>query len=260
MTLNKENLYQIYQNNLLGAENQLSIIEEICKQKRAQYYISKCEKHAANDYISSTRLYALLLANWFEVKLFKIINENSSAAFKPNEVEQIQECRSISEKWQATYKISIEKIMQKGLNNFDNINIQDLSNIFQSDYFIEIENLIQIRNKLAHGQWNIQLNHKQTNINNSLKFLDKYQSYSHLKLLRSKLEKISKIIETIVIYKDKENKNFSKILNKLKNEIDNIDSRLNNINDEKNSQTKINQLLKIKSITKNYYNQKRATK
>lgn len=258
MELSKNNLYDIYQKNLLAANKQLSILEEICKLKRAEYYYfekqnSERKNKALDDYISSTRLYAFLLGNWYEIKLYKLIHDNSSAAFNDSEIAIIKGKKNISDRWKEVYQLSLDKARADGLEEMAELKIEEIDRIITGDYFAEIDELITTRNRLGHGQWDTQLNGSQTN-ENPLNFLIRYKTYNHLRLLRNKLDKISKIIECIVVFKDKKSKTFNNDISKYLKEIEKIETRILNVDDKKDAKSKIRQLSNLKAMRKFYCN------
>ncbi|WP_433912289.1 hypothetical protein [Staphylococcus sp. LKG3-3] len=255
--LSKNDLYEIYQKNLLAANNQLSIVEEICKSKRAEYYYfkehdSERKNNALHDYISSTRLYAFLLGNWYEIKLYKLIYDNSSAAFDDSEIAIIKGKQTISDRWKEVYRISLNKVRASGLLEIAELEIREIDRIISDDYFTEIDDLILTRNRLAHGQWDTQLNNNQTNLN-PLNFLVRYKTYNHLRLLRNKLDNISKIIECLVVFKDKTSETFNNDLTKYLKEIEKIETRILNADDRKDAKSKINQLLNQEKMKRLFY-------
>lgn len=253
MALTKEEIFNIYQSNLTAAEEQLKIIEELCKEKRAFFYIYENNisnyKKVENEYNSCKRIYALLLGNWYEIILYKIIYDLSSAAFSETEINSINnnnnKQRRISEKWKLVYNISKDKAKRK----FPMSALPDFSSYFCSDYFDEIDELITMRNRLSHGQWNIQLNSQNTNTK-VLDFFKNYKTFAELKLLRNKLIKMAQIVETLVAVKDKTATTFKNKLQKLKNEIDSINKRITVVDDRKNAKDKIANIKKL--IETNY--------
>lgn len=257
MGLSKNDLYDIYQKNLLAANKQLSILEEICKLKRAEYYYfeehdSERKNKALDDYISSTRLYAFLLGNWYEIKLYKLIHDNSSAAFNDSEIAIIKGKQTISDRWKEVYRLSLNKMIDSGLVEIAELEIEEIDRIITGDYFAEIDELITARNRLGHGQWDTQLNGSQTN-KNPLNFLIRYKTYNHLRLLRNKLDKISKIIEYIVVFKDKTSETFNNDLSKCLKEIEKIETRILNVDDRKDAKSKIHQLSNLEVMRKSFY-------
>lgn len=252
MTLTKKDFYIIYQTNLIAAKGQLDVVETLCKEKRAFFYIFQNNqarnKKAESEYNACKRIYALLLGNWYEIILYRIIYDKSSAAFSETEIEQINCEKSISKKWNLVYTIS----RNKAENTFPISELPDFSIYFSSDYFKEIEELIMMRNRLSHGQWDIQLNSNKSNIR-GLNFFIKYKNFAELRLLRNKLDKMSLIIETLVASKDKTESTFKNRLIQLKTEIDIIDRRINNADDKKAADRKIRLIeKKLKKISRKF--------
>ncbi|PTH22652.1 hypothetical protein [Staphylococcus auricularis] len=185
-------------------------------------------------------------------KLYKLIYDNSSAAFDDSEIAIIKGKQTISDRWKEVYRISLNKVRASGLLEIAELEIRQIDRIISDDYFTEIDDLILTRNRLAHGQWDTQLNNNQTNLN-PLNFLIRYKTYNHLRLLRNKLDNISKIIECLVVFKDKTSETFNNDLTKYLKEIEKIETRILNADDRKDAKSKINQLLNQEKMKRLFY-------
>ena len=192
------------------------------------------------------------MGNWYEIKLYKLIYDNSSAAFDDSEIAIIKGKQTISDRWKEVYRISLNKVRASGLLEIAELEIRQIDRIISDDYFTEIDDLILTRNRLAHGQWDTQLNNNQTNLN-PLNFLIRYKTYNHLRLLRNKLDNISKIIECLVVFKDKTSETFNNDLTKYLKEIEKIETRILNADDRKDAKSKINQLLNQEKMKRLFY-------
>lgn len=116
----------------------------------------------------------------------------------------------------------MNKIDQETWNDLTRKNLE--SNF--GDYMQEISNLITMRNRLGHGQWRVQMNGKQTSILTPDAIIN-YPDINKLVLLKNKMDLIAKIIEKIVIYKEKDKKSFSEQIESLMNEISIVNQRIN---------------------------------
>lgn len=81
------------------------------------------------------------------------------------------------------------------------------------DLFKDIGGAITIRNRLAHGQWEIQFNSKNTAIKR-YDFLTDYDNIQKLEILKQCFNEIAEAISAYVTYKDKRNPNFDQMIQK----------------------------------------------
>ena len=233
--LSKENIYQIYTENIRYANYQLEVIRCQARQLAGEYYwyISKgkesqIRRELINELKAVTNLYAYILGNRFELQLMKILHESSSAAFSETELENIKKKGTIYDKWFECIHVSFAKSKCIDWTDIDGINLLELFQD-QKNYLKDFQEIITMRNRLAHGQWSTQLNSNGTQ-EITLNALDKYNDISKLVLLSKKLDIMVQIVETIVVYKDKYTKKFKEKLSHLIEE-----NRINDCRIEKSS-------------------------
>lgn len=202
--------------------------------------IKKYEK----DVLASTRLYTFLLCSWLEARLKKILYEGSSAAFTENERVKILKSKTMSQKWKKCLNISVCKsygfIFEEEINNYlDYFNdLSDEKKCYYKvcEYLREIEQAVTIRNRLAHGQWEIQLNSagKDSAGEEITAFFRKYDNIQKLDLLYNVYKIIAEIISSYVVYKDKvSSDNFKSEINKKINKIENLQKCISKRNFDK---------------------------
>ncbi|MFR4413136.1 MAG: hypothetical protein ACLT5B_07270 [Clostridia bacterium] len=77
--------------------------------------------------------------------------------------------------------------------------------IVKYEYLGDIEQAVTIRNRLAHGQWKIQLNSNESNLASEeiTSFFERYDNIQKLDLLYKVYKLIAEIISSYVVYKDK---------------------------------------------------------
>lgn len=143
-------IYKYHVANLKELELALNHIERLAKKEIAT-------KDAQNSLTSLLRLYTFMLGAWAEVRLKKILYEfqglnDEERTFILNKSKQI-------EQWQAIVELSFRKNFQIPKADLEqNLKRKDIA-AYQK--YIEINRLInedlriiiEIRNKLAHGQW-----------------------------------------------------------------------------------------------------------
>ena len=230
--LSKDDLYSVHSDNIRYTKIQLDILRKKAREFAIEYYWYLEEKNNVNkklynSLLAITNLYAYVLCSRFELQLYKVIQEKSSAAFNNDEIERILLCPSIYEKWKKCIQICFLKTPDI---NWDNIKGHNLSVLFADNinYMKEFQDIITMRNRLAHGQWYTQLN----SANNRISIpnaLDKYSDISKLVLLSNKLDVLVSIVETIVVYVDKKSPDFEKKIDILIKQSNNFDSRIERV-------------------------------
>ena len=251
--LTKENLYQFYTENIRYADFQLDVLRRQIRPLAGEYYwyISnnkECQirKKLIYELKALTNLYAYILGSRFELQLMKILHENSSVAFSEAELQTIIKRKGTTyDKWHKCLEISFQKSTDI---DWTDVNGQNLLELFRdkSNYLKEFQEFITMRNRLAHGQWSTQLNSDGTK-ESTPDALNKYDDISKLVLLSKKLDTMVKIVETIVVYREKNNEKFKNKISNLIKENKIIDCRIKNSSLKKYVQLEINKFDKKKS-------------
>ena len=121
-----------------------------------------------SDHLRSlVSLYALLLGCWAETRLMKLLSE--PGAFDDHEVTEILGAKSQLKKWKVLvdlsfrkhHKLQGKKLTRISLGVASYARYEILHQVLDDDVAI----VIQIRNKLAHGQWMYPLNRGGTTVN-----------------------------------------------------------------------------------------------
>ena len=196
-----------------------------------------------NNIKACTRLYTFLLCSWFEARLLKMLYENSSVAFTDQEIDTIRSdnpnYRKMSQKWKESFSISVCRSYSFSYNpNIDYTSQFVNGSIDQRNYstvcslFSDIDDAIKIRNRLGHGQWEVQFNCNNTNVAN-YSFFTKYDNIQKLTMLKHVFNEIAEIINSYVTYKDKRNPNFNALIEKRINNVCQIKTRIQNSDFEK---------------------------
>lgn len=251
--LTKENLYQFYTENIRYADFQLDVLRRQIRPLAGEYYWyisnnkeSQIRKKLIYELKALTNLYAYILGSRFELQLMKILHENSSVAFSEAELQTIIKRKGTTyDKWHKCLEISFQKSTDI---DWTDVNGQNLLELFRdkSNYLKEFQEFITMRNRLAHGQWSTQLNSDGTK-ESTPDALNKYDDISKLVLLSKKLDTMVKIVETIVVYREKNNEKFKNKISNLIKENKIIDCRIKNSSLKKYVQLEINKFDKKKS-------------
>lgn len=213
-------IYKYHVANLKELELALNHIERLAKKEIAT-------KDAQNSLTSLLRLYTFMLGAWAEVRLKKILYEfqglnDEERTFILNKSKQI-------EQWQAIVELSFRKNFQIPKADLEqNLKRKDIA-AYQK--YIEINRLInedlriiiEIRNKLAHGQWKYPFS-QECKIDT-----DKYQLINKENLLSLNfkykiLKTLAEMIHYIIISPktlDRDFNHYYRKISGLKNQLDN---------------------------------------
>lgn len=218
--LDRQNLYEIYQENLKLLENELEQVKRMTQISLGKLYYERANanvqgqiKKIEYDILGSTRLYTFLLCSWLEARLKKILYENSSVAFTDNERRKVLSSKKMNEKWRKCLNMSVCKSYGFSYSDSQNdyapyfINNPDAMQYYQKvcSYLDDIEQAIIVRNRLAHGQWKIPLNGNCSDFAGQevYDFLNLNDNIQKLDLLYNIYRIIAEIISSYVVYKDK---------------------------------------------------------
>lgn len=140
-------LYRFHVKNLQSISKALKQIE------RSLHHAISTDNHALVE--SFTRLLALTLGAWAETRLSKLIYESNG--FSVQERGVIRSESTQFDKWKKSIEVAIRAHYQIPNGPLTDINLghsvyskyQTLQNILEDD----LKPVIEMRNKLAHGQW-----------------------------------------------------------------------------------------------------------
>lgn len=135
---------------------------------------------------SFTRLYAFLLGAWAETRLHKLINENG--AYNEQNKEKIFSQRTQLDQWYKTIEVSYREYFSVPRASLSQENIPHTAfhrlNTITSILNEDLISVIEVRNKLAHGQWVYPLNSTRTSVET-----DKYRLINNENLLSLQYKK-----------------------------------------------------------------------
>lgn len=166
--MTKEQLYSLWSENLRALCSQIEL-----NKKMIQIKIGESEYHQKNLDAEIKVLmlnYIFLLASWFDCSINLIINENSKEGFLGKEIEEIKN-KPLALQW----KICFNLVICRKYNLHYKSEILDYSNLIKDtvkkerykktlELIKNIENIIIMRNKIAHGQWEHAFNSKKTHL------------------------------------------------------------------------------------------------
>lgn len=161
----------------------LRISIRICNLKQTKYF---------------TCLFAMLLGAWAEVRLLKLLNEIN--AFNDSQTRKILQKPSLYLQWQEAVKISFEVKYCTGgqyMPATARLRYQEIKNLMD----VHLKPVIELRNKLAHGQWAFPLNSKNTDLAADAMRALKQQNLLNLQFKKQLLELISFMINDLALSK-----------------------------------------------------------
>ena len=230
--LTKQQLYGIYQSNLIMCEIQIDINKKNTNKIIGEYYwnLQNNPQNSRLDRLklelqASQRLYMFLLGNWFELRLYKILYESSRVSFNEMELDEINQEKSIGDKWKKSFKIAINHI--SSTESWEEITRDYIDKMFQDEYIKEIQDVITARNRLAHGQWDIQLA-SSGKTERTPELLVKVLNMQQAVEFYNKLKGLAEFLELFVIYKEKDTSDFEQKVHSIVDRINNTGSRVDN--------------------------------
>lgn len=151
----------------------------------------------ANNKVSvalQTKVLALTYCAWSEAAFSKLIH--TPHCFELDEIRQIKkagELDGIVKAWQKCVALALRKIQSRNGNYVPNVK-QELNRFIN----IYIEKPSQLRNRVAHGQWQVALNSKNTAKNTELTVSLENLDLVKLDLLKQGCEGLCLIVEALV--------------------------------------------------------------
>jgi len=190
---NQSKLYKYHVANLISLD--IAIKSTAISTRKA---ISEENSHAIESF---TRLYAFLLGAWNETRLQKLINENG--AFSEDNKQTIFSQSSQLGQWQKAveisfreyYKIPRAELNQTTLSHTAFHRLTTINSILEQD----LRSVIEVRNKLAHGQWVYPLNSDCTDVEQEKYTLINNENLMSLQFKRSLVTTLADVIHDLVV-------------------------------------------------------------
>ncbi|MBN2501598.1 MAG: hypothetical protein JXB38_12525 [Anaerolineales bacterium] len=195
MAKSRKELYRFHTENLREVERSISTItltirHAISTQNQKQIY-------------SLIRLYSLLLGVWAECRLNKLLYEEKS--FSEQTRKKILEQKTLSQKWHKTIELAYRKhynikrgvISQLNTSHTAYYRYQTICSMLDTD----LTSIIELRNKLAHGQWVFPLNSKLDNVSQKELVALRNENLLSLQFKKKLISVLSSIIHDLVVSK-----------------------------------------------------------
>lgn len=141
-----------------------------------------------------TKMLGLVFCALAEAQFSKLIH--TPGQFSPNEIEQIKYAASsnVSDGWLKCINLATRRLSKGAKHNHVPNVIQELERLV--DDFIKAPSLI--RNKIAHGQWVVALNRKNTHVNSEMTHTLRNLTIVELTKFKDAFTRMSRIVEDII--------------------------------------------------------------
>lgn len=191
---NPSQIYRYHVENLREIQIALENIKRLARKAIER-------QDSENSLISLLRMYTFLIGAWSECRLQKLLHEEFG--FTSAERQQVESMRSKLEQWQKTVDLAFRKhygirtatLDVQSLGSQNNARYIALRDSLASDLRIVIE----VRNKLAHGQWINPLNSAGTALNSDKKRLLDEENLMSLRLKFNLIRNLANIIHDLVV-------------------------------------------------------------
>lgn len=180
-------------------------------------------KAISEENISATesfvRLYALLLGAWTENRLKKLLFENNG--FSPAERSRVVALETQLEQWKKVVELAFRKHYQAPYAELSDSTLpfsafaryRSLMELLEND----LRPIIEVRNKLAHGQWVYPLNSEGTDVEQNKYQLLNNENLPSLQYKKSLISSLSDIVHDLVVslptFERDFDKNYKRITN-----------------------------------------------
>jgi hypothetical protein len=193
MPLNTEDLYRAHVKNLRAVETACAHIYLELKRCLA------IQQVAAADALLKT--FVLLIGAWSEVRLQKLFHENNG--FSDAERSRILALDTKLEQWKVALEIGFRRrygvpnaiLSKQSLPPTAFLRYQEINRLIDND----LRPIIEIRNKLAHGQWARTLNSEMTDISPAMMALLNSENALSANFKKKIIEALSRIVNDLIV-------------------------------------------------------------
>jgi hypothetical protein len=221
-------LYTKHVQNLASIDSAIKLV-----QLDLRRYISTQQE--SNEYLY-TKILSYLVTCWTEVRVLKLAYEPNT--FTGVEIAQIISASTLKDKWKTALNISVCKAYQLSFtedveeikNKLDytpRMRYSELLKLIENDLMLSIE----LRNRIAHGQWKYAFTNNLGSISNDLTKELRTENIVKLQLKIKLFITISEIIHDLAVSPPTFEQNFDKKYKKVEQQVKNLHKR--NYNDYK---------------------------
>jgi hypothetical protein len=190
--------------NLREIEGAIKLVESDLRR-----YISTEQEGKVYKY---TKILSYLVTCWSEVRILKLTYEDN--AFTANEITSIINSSTLADKWKKALKIAISKAYNVNqITDFvSQLPFTPKSRYLEIHHLIESDLLpsIELRNRIAHGQWKYAFTNDLKNTNTQLTGKLRQENIVNLQLKRKLLTGLSFLIHDLIISEATFDRDFDK--------------------------------------------------
>lgn len=158
------------------------------------------------------RVHHFLLGAWTEVRLCKLLNEHQS--FDSVEMEKIKKCQTQLEQWNKVvelafrrrYKVKKASLSDNSLDPTTYHRYQVINGVINH----ELKDIIELRNRIAHGQWEFLLNSEATNVERDKMEKIQRENLQSLIFKQRMINYLANLIHDLVVSPDTFERDFDK--------------------------------------------------
>lgn len=190
---NQSQLYKYHVENLRSLEIAISNTSISARKAIADKNLPAVE--------SFTRLYAFLLGAWAETRLHKLLNENG--AYSNQDKAKVFSQKSQLNQWHKTVEVSYRKYFNiprapLSIESLPHTAFHRLNSV-TSILDVDLKSIIEVRNKLAHGQWVYPLNANCTNLQTEKYNLINNENLLSLQFKKALITALANIVHDLAV-------------------------------------------------------------
>lgn len=194
MSRSSTDMYKYYVANLRELELAISHTARMARSEIAS-------KDPQRSLRSLLRLYSFLIGAWAETRLKKLLYEQSG--FNESERNIVLSESSQLEQWKKTIELAFRKhhkITKATLDKYslgitEGAKFDALNDVLSN----ELKIIIEIRNKLAHGQWVYPLNNNETAVESDKYRLINQENFQSLQFKYSLIKHLVNVVHDLVV-------------------------------------------------------------
>ena len=187
-------IYTFHVENLRELEIALANVGRLAKEEIAT-------RDSQNSLRSLLRLYTFLIGAWAECRLKKLLHEEYG--FTATERMAIESARSQHQMWTKVVEHAFRKHYHIPHGNLDCSCLGDTKAAYYDQLLASLDDelkiVIEIRNKLAHGQWRFPLNRSGTSVQADKERLISRENLMTLQIKYRLIGKIADVVHDLVV-------------------------------------------------------------
>jgi len=194
-TLSSTDFYRFHTANLRQIEDAMQHVA-----RDLHRAIAQSQRSTVSAY---TRLFALLLGTWAECRLQKLLYEPAARGFTDHDRESIRTGKSQYDRWAGTIDLAFRKQYNVLTGPLEPPRLPHTAHYHYSGIMealnTQLRPIIELRNKLAHGQWLYTLTNNELGISVAEMLAVRCENSLTLKLKQNLLGHLVNVIHDLVV-------------------------------------------------------------